>query len=431
MAQQQNQHTLLVIDDSASARFVVQSTLESKHYQVFAAENGESGLELVAEAAPELILLDINMPGIDGFEVCKRLKSNPFTRDIPVIFLSANNDADSKVCGFACGGVDFVTKPFQADELLARVAAHLALRDYQRRIQEKNQELEASLASVQQLQLQLIQSEKMASLGTLAAGVAHEINNPIGYVNSNFSTLKTYANGLFELLDLYASGESALHAPELLQQIRVKKQAIDFDYLLTDLPNLINESHQGLERVRTTVQNLKNFSHAGTGEKVWCDLCAEIDNTLNVVWNEIKYKAEVVKTYAEVPPVYAVPSHIGQVIINLLVNAAHAIEEKGVIRVATGSDAQWVWVEIADDGVGMSAETRSRIFDPFYTTKPLGKGTGLGLSLSLSIIEKHQGTILVSSEPGKGSTFRVMLPQGAVKGDGHRIELPGLSTVKS
>ncbi|HEY5718599.1 MAG TPA: response regulator [Motiliproteus sp.] len=410
MPQPRFQHTLLVIDDSPSARFVVQTTLESQQYQVFAAEDGETGLELVAEVAPELILLDINMPGISGFEVCKRLKANPCTAEIPVIFLSANNDADSKVCGFACGGVDFVTKPFQADELLARVAAHLALRDFHRRIQDKNQELEAVLANVHQLQSQLIQSEKMASLGTLAAGVAHEINNPIGYVTSNFSTLKAYAADLFELLELYAEGDSSLE-PGLRQQINAKKQAIDFTYLRDDLPDLINESQQGLERVKTTVQNLKNFTHAGTGEKVWCDLCEEIENTLNVVWNEIKYKADVIREYSPVPPVYAVTAHIGQVVMNLLVNAAHAIEEKGVIRVATGSDEHWVWVEIRDNGVGMSAETRSRIFDPFYTTKPLGKGTGLGLSLSLGIIEKHQGKIEVSSEPGEGSCFRVLLPR--------------------
>jgi len=411
MSHERMQQTLLVIDDSPSARFVVQSTLESRDYQVYTAEDGEAGLEMVAEVGPELILLDINMPGLNGFEVCRLLKANPATAEIPVIFLSANGDADSKVCGFACGGIDFVTKPFQADELLARVSTHLNLQSVQRHILDKNRELETLLADVKQLQSQLIQSEKMASLGTMAAGVAHEINTPIGYVNSNFSTLETYITELFELLALYQSVEVNLSDPALVEAIQAKKQAIDFAYLHDDLPDLIKESRQGLARVTSTVLNLKNFSHAGTGEKVWCDLQVELDNTLGVAWNEIKHKAEIVREYTPVPQVYAVLSHIGQVLMNLLVNATHAIEKSGTIWVRTGCDERWVWVDIQDSGAGMLPEIQARIFDPFYTTKPLGQGTGLGLSLSLGIIEKHQGRIQVTSAPGRGSTFRVMLPR--------------------
>ena len=251
----------------------------------------------------------------------------------------------------------------------------------------------------------------MASLGTLAAGVAHEINNPIAYINSNLSGLSNYVDDLVELFDLYRSAEQQLIDTELLQAIQTKKLSMDFDFLCSDLPELLKESRQGLDRVKNTVLNLKQFSHAGTGEKSWCDLNVEADNTLNVVWNEIKYKAEVIKEYAEVPQVYAVLSHIGQVLMNLLVNAAQAIEEKGTIWIRTGFDDRWVWMEVQDNGGGMSSEVKSRIFDPFYTTKPLGKGTGLGLSLSLGIIEQHQGQLQVSSELGKGSSFRVMLPR--------------------
>ncbi|WP_210396133.1 sensor histidine kinase [Motiliproteus sediminis] len=404
------QQTILAIDDSASARELLAHLLQLQGYQVYTATDGTTGLEAVAEVQPDLILLDINMPGLDGFQVCEQLQDEPAFSNIPVIFLSANSDSDSKVRAFSSGGVDFLTKPFQPEELLARVSTHLKLQRYQQRLQGKNQELKQLLDDRERLQGQVIQNEKMASIGTLAAGVAHEINNPIGYVNSNLTSLGHYVDNLMTLLDLYRQGEATLSDQQLANAIRNHKRQIDYDYLVDDLPALINESIEGLERVKNTVLNLKNFSHAGTGEKVWCDLQQEVENTLSVVWNELKYKAEVVKEYRNVPKVYCVLSHIGQVLMNLLVNAAHAIEEHGTIRISTGCDAHWAWVDIEDDGKGIPANVLPHIFDPFFTTKPQGQGTGLGLSLSLGIIEKHQGKLEVQSEVGKGSRFRIKLP---------------------
>ncbi|MCW8827023.1 MAG: ATP-binding protein [Gammaproteobacteria bacterium] len=256
---------------------------------------------------------------------------------------------------------------------------------------------------LKEAQEQLLQSEKMASIGQLAAGVAHEINNPVGYINSNITTLEGYIGNLIQLIDAYENKAST-------EEIDKVKDEIELDYLKEDLESLLKESQQGIVRVKQIVQDLKDFSHVDESEWQWADIHRGIDSTLNVVNNEIKYKAEVIKEYGELPQVECMISQINQVILNILVNAAHAIEEHGSIIIRTGTENESVWIEIEDSGAGMSEETLGKIFDPFYTTKPVGSGTGLGLSLSYGIIQKHNGRIDAKSELGKGTTFRIWLP---------------------
>jgi PAS domain S-box-containing protein len=250
------------------------------------------------------------------------------------------------------------------------------------------------------IQRQLLQAEKMSSIGQLAAGVAHEINNPIGFVNSNLGTLGNYVGELMRLAELGA----ATPAGQALQA------EIDLDYLRTDLPNLLSESRDGLERVRRIVADLKDFSHVGEVEWQYADLLAGLESTLNVVWHELKYKVQIMRELAPLPPVRCVPAQINQVFMNLLVNAAQAIAEQGTITLRSGHDGTQVWIEIADTGCGMDEATRQRLFDPFFTTKQVGVGTGLGMSITWDIVHKHEGTIEVSSEPGSGSCFRLQLP---------------------
>ncbi|HLF98320.1 MAG TPA: ATP-binding protein [Methylococcaceae bacterium] len=272
-------------------------------------------------------------------------------------------------------------------------------------------ELEQAYRRLQDMQGQLLQSEKMASIGQLAAGVAHEINNPIGYVSSNLGTLQKYIEDIFALLDAYAATEGSVADESLLKPVRELKARIDLPFVREDVGALMHESQDGIGRVKRIVQDLKDFSHAGSEEDwQWADLRKGIDSTLNIVWNEIKYKAEVVKEYGELPDVECLPSQINQVFMNLLVNASHAIAEQGVITIRTGMKGDQACVEIADTGAGIAPEHLARIFDPFFTTKPVGKGTGLGLSLSYSIVQKHGGKIEVESEVGKGTTFRILLP---------------------
>ncbi|MBT9598762.1 MAG: PAS domain S-box protein [Vitreoscilla sp.] len=280
--------------------------------------------------------------------------------------------------------------------------AQEALESNYERLKETNRMLEEA-------QNQLLQSEKMASIGQLAAGVAHEINNPVGFVNSNLGSLKHYIGGLLKLVGQYEALESAL-CPAALQQIQATKLDVDLDYLREDVPALLRESADGLTRVKRIVQDLKDFSRVDNADWHEADLNAGLDSTLNMVFNEIKYKAEVRKNYGQLPPVRCLAAQLNQVFMNFIVNAAHAIESHGIITLSTGHCGEWVWVEVADTGCGMTPEVQKRIFEPFFTTKPVGKGTGLGLSLSFSIVQKHKGIIKLRSEPGVGSAFRVWIP---------------------
>jgi PAS domain S-box-containing protein len=257
---------------------------------------------------------------------------------------------------------------------------------------------------------QLQQSEKLASIGQLAAGVAHEINNPVGYISSNIGTLTRYLDDIFRLLDAYERVEVGLAESAAVEELHALKQDMDLAYLRDDIRALIDESGEGVSRVKKIVQDLKDFSRQE--EAVWqvVDLHKGLESTLNIVHNELKYKAEVVREYGELPQVECIPSQLNQVFMNLLVNAAHAIEQQGVITVRTGAEQEWVWVEVEDTGKGIAPENLNRLFEPFFTTKPIGKGTGLGLSISYGIVQKHGGRIEVESEPGRGSRFRVWLP---------------------
>ncbi len=263
---------------------------------------------------------------------------------------------------------------------------------------------------------QLVQSERLASIGQLAAGVAHEINNPVGYIFSNIGTLERYLGDLFRMLAAYEAAEPLLAGTPASAELAALREEIELGYLKDDIPSLMSETAEGVKRVRKIVQDLKDFSRVDQrADWEWADLHHGLDSTLNIVNNEIKYKADVRREYGHLPDVQCLASELNQVFMNLLVNAAHAITApRGTITVRTGTegdgDAALAWVEVEDDGCGIAPDALKRIFDPFFTTKPVGQGTGLGLSLAYGILRKHDGTIDVRSTPGQGSCFRVTLP---------------------
>ena len=295
------------------------------------------------------------------------------------------------------------------EELEQRVSQRTAsLENANQQLLQNNLELKQLNQKLSTTQNQLLQSEKMASIGQLAAGVAHEINNPIGFVNSNLGTLEKYITDLSRVLASYERAEATTGTQ--LAEIEAIKREVDLPYLLNDIPNLLKESQDGLARVKRIIQDLRDFSHVDEANWQRANLEHCLDSTLNVAWNEIKYKAEVKKEYAGLPDIECMPSQLNQVFLNLLVNAAQAIADKGIITLRTGVKDKEVWVEIADTGKGIPAEHLDQIFDPFFTTKPVGQGTGLGLSVSYGIVQKHGGHIEVHSEPGKGTSMRVYLP---------------------
>lgn len=272
----------------------------------------------------------------------------------------------------------------------------------------RNAELEVAYAKLQGAQEQVMQSEKLASIGQLAAGVAHEINNPIGYVNSNLSTLQRYISQLFSAIQSYeaalAGGAGAAEAVSI-------RQKLDLDFLVGDVPQLLSESREGIDRVCKIVRDLKDFARKERSEDwVKADIHRGLDSTLNIIWNELKYKAQIVKTFGELPPVECLPSELNQVFMNILMNAGQAIRDQGIITVTTSVAGERVRIDIGDDGEGIPPDVLPRVFDPFFTTKPVGSGTGLGLAISYGIVSKHHGTIEVSSTPGQGTLLRIELP---------------------
>ena len=415
---------ILVVDDEANNRNVMVAQLGGDDYEVLTAASGEEALELVDHRLPDIILLDVMMPGISGFDVAEILKSEDRTARIPIIMLTALGDSDSRIMALRNGAEEFLTKPVARAELLARIHNLLKLKKYQDHLADeianRTTELESANRHVNDLQDQLLQSEKLAAIGQLAAGVAHEINNPVGFVNSNLGTLRGYVKDMLRMLQAYeASERDAFRDPAVSAELKALREELELDYLRDDAPLLIDESLEGLSRVCRIVQDLRSFARAESyTEYTLADLRECLESTLNIANNEIKYKAEIIKEYGDIPPLRCLPSQLNQVFLNLLVNAAQAIPDKthGVITVRTGRQGDEVYVEVADNGSGIDPLVLPKIFDPFFTTKPVGKGTGLGLSLSYGIVQRHGGRIDVESEVGHGTTFRVVLPPSPPQG---------------
>lgn len=298
-----------------------------------------------------------------------------------------------------------ITKRKQAEVLRARLERELRIR---------NTELEASLAELKQMQATLIQSEKMASVGLLTAGIAHEINNPLAFVSSNLNRFQEYfddALKLFEAWKTYATHQSGEeNGTDRLADVRALESSIDPDFIVADFASLMQHTRDGTDRIRVIVDKLRGFSHANGSDRADVSINEALDDTLTLVWNEIKYKAQVRKEYGTVPPVPFNMGELRQVFVNLIINGVHAIEKEGVITLRTFPHDHSAVIEISDTGCGIPDAIVHRIFDPFFTTKPVGKGTGLGLWISSSIVQKHGGTISVKSAVGRGTTFIIRLP---------------------
>jgi len=278
-------------------------------------------------------------------------------------------------------------------------------------IEKKNSELQKAYDELKATQSQVVQQEKMASIGQLAAGVAHEINNPIGFVTSNLGTLQKYLARLTEFLKMQAEIYPQEEDDDRAMRLAGVRKQLKIEAVLEDLPSLLAESLDGVDRVRKIVQNLKSFSRVDQSDYSLVDINKCLDDTLNIIWNELKYKCTVKKDYGDLPLTKCYPQQLNQVFMNLLVNAGQAIEGQGEIVITTRAAEGKITIAIADSGSGIPSEILNRIFEPFFTTKEVGKGTGLGLSITYDIVtKKHGGNIVVASELGKGTTFVVTLP---------------------
>lgn len=405
---------ILIIDDVPENLKVVCSALDFKGFKTATARSGESALKKIEKETFDLILLDVVMPQIDGFEMCRRLKANPTTQFIPIIFMTALTDSEHSINAFKLGAVDFVTKPLQLEVLLARIQTHVSLRQTQTSLQQ-------ALTDLQKAQVQLVQTEKMAALGQLMAGIAHEINNPVSFIYGNLPIAQDYFQNLFDLLMLYQQ-----HYPQPALEIQGRVDSIDLNFLAADLPKILTSMQVGADRIQQIVLSLRNFSRLDETGRKFVDLHQGIDNTLLVLQHRLKAAygysiIEVIKHYGDIPMVECNAGQLNQVFMNVLNNAIDALEQgkstqTPQIHIRTEVIKDWkndkldlVVIEIDDNGCGIDPAIQSRIFDPFFTAKAVGKGTGLGLSISYEIIRTHQGSIAFHSI-GKGSRFTIKLP---------------------
>lgn len=328
--------------------------------------------------------------------------------------ISAIKDQDGKVTHFIAVKEDITARKLQERELQKSRAELLVKNEKMKHllasVETSKKELEGMYAELQAAQAQMLQREKMASIGQLAAGVAHEINNPIGFITSNLGTLDKYVGRMIEYIQAQEGALSSIAPPDVVESITGRRKTLKIDYVVDDSRKLILESLDGTERVRKIVQNLKSFSRVDEAEYKHANINECLESTLNIVWNELKYKATVTREFGELPETRCFPQQLNQVFMNLLVNAAHAINQQGAITIRSWSEGTDIFVAISDTGSGIPDDIRDRIFEPFFTTKEVGKGTGLGLSISYDIVRKHGGEILVASELGKGTTFTVRLP---------------------
>jgi signal transduction histidine kinase len=396
-------HRLLLVEDNPDMLNFLSFQLQDE-FELLMARDGIEGLERARREIPDLIVSDVMMPGKDGYQLCREIKQDQRTCHIPVVLLTAKAELSGKIEGLEYGADEYLTKPFNAQELRAKVRSLISLRRLEREVQRRNEELERTLKELQDTQAQLIHSEKMATLGLLVAGIAHEINNPVSFAKGSLSNLRRYLKEMRQVLERY---------PETR---RVLEQ---FSDLVSDMDRSLQIVKTGLDRTENIVQDLKVFARKDEPYFKPTDLHEGLNSTLKLLQAELEAPGRgiinVEKEYGPIPQVETIPGQINQVFMNLLSNAVQAVRAKGekaegTVRIRTRQEDGCVTIAIRDDGIGIEKDQLGRVFEPFFTTKPVQQGTGLGLSVSARIVEQHGGRMTVESGPGKGSTFTVTLP---------------------
>lgn len=392
---------IIVAEDNKVSAKLLEKILSKSGYEVISAENGRDAWEKIQKTGARILLTDWMMPELNGIELCTKIRNADLPAYIYIIILTARTDKKDALEGLKAGADDYIVKPFDPEELNVRI-----------RTGERILSLEDKFEKTQK---QLLISEKMASIGQLAAGVAHEINNPVGFISSNLKTLSDYFTDLVGLISMYREIVSQpIQSPEISEKakkIADYEKKIDLEYILKDIEDLIGDCSEGTERIKKIVIDMKDFAHPGENKPAMSDINRCIESTLHMVWNELKYKATVHSDLGEIPDIECVSQQINQVVMNLLVNAAHAIASKGDIFIKTEAKENGVEIRIRDTGTGIAPEKIDKIFDPFFTTKEPGKGTGLGLHVAYNIIMKHNGSIKVKSVIGEGTEFIIWLPE--------------------
>jgi two-component system, NtrC family, sensor kinase len=441
------QEQILIVDDNPlNAKLICKFLRRAGFERVSVAEDGYTALDFVRKSPPDLILLDVMMPGIDGFETCRCLKELENGKDIPVIFMTALADTEHKLKAFQLGAVDYLAKPFHKEEILARIDVHLKLRsltqqlekqntllqqsqqELERRVEERTAELSQTVEHLKRTQMQLIHSEKMSSLGQLVAGVAHEVNNPVNFIHGNITHANQYLQDLLDLIGLYES-----HYGEVPLEIQDKIEEIELEFLKDDLPKILSSMKTGTDRIRHIVRSLQLFSRLDESECKSADLNEGIESTSILMGSRFQGDGDrppiqTIVEYGNLPSIECYPGQMNQVFMNILANAIDTLEEaiassskpqnyvptiwiRTAVQFGDDRSPESIAIRIADNGLGIPAAIQHRVFDPFFTTKPVGKGTGLGMSVSHSIVvEQHRGKLICNSVLGEGTEFMIEIP---------------------
>lgn len=415
--------TVLLVDDQTTMNEAIQCLLSTErdityHY----CSTAEQALAMAMEVTPTVILQDLIMPGADGMALVKQFRTQAATQDIPIIMFSTNDDPQTKAEAFAVGVNDYLVKLPDRIELVARIRYHSqAYLNGQAHTaalvaQAQAQELEQMLQELRRTQAQLIQTEKLSSLGQMLAGIAHEINNPVNFIFGNLTYIETYVSDLMRLVHAYQE-----RYPEPGDDIQILLEDIDYEFLSQDLGKMLDSTRLGVERIIQIILSLRNFSRQDQAEMRLSNLHEGIDSTLLILGHRIKQGIEIIKHYGELPPIECHPAQLNQVFMNILNNAIDALEDsshalnspssfnKQIFIQTKRQDENLIEVRIRDTGVGIPADILDKLFNPFFTTKPVGKGTGLGLSICQQIIKNHQGSLDVISQPGQGTEFIIRL----------------------
>jgi two-component system, NtrC family, sensor kinase len=417
---------ILVIDDDATTLFFLQRNLQKEGYEILTANNGEEGLQKAQENLPELIICDWMMPKMDGLEVCRKVKTHPHLTNSTFILLTSKKDIEARVQGLDAGADEFISKPVELPELQARLRSGLRQYQLKRLMRMANQQLSQTLDQLRHTQAQLIQSEKMSSLGQMVAGVAHEINNPINFIDGNLDYMAQSIQSLFDLIYLYQN-----HYPDPPEAIKDCIEEMELNFLQTDLQKMMTSLKIGSQRIHKIVMSLQNFSRLNEAELKQVDIHDGLNSTLVILQQRLnideEVKIRVERDFEDLPIMECYPGELNQAFFNILTNGIDFIEEK--LKQGASSDfvpTIWLYtrkkepdqvvISIRDNGIGMTAEVCDRIFDPFYTTKPVGKGTGMGMAIVYqTIVEKHNGSLECKSTLGEGTEIIISIPEKQIE----------------
>ena len=442
---QKKEYKIMIVDDREINLQVMSNLLKISGFNVIAVENGEMALEKLKNGLPDLILLDVLMPGINGFEICRRLQSSEKTKNIPVIFITSISESKEKITGLKLGAVDYIIKPFKEEELLARINIHIRLKEeiqertkaeielqkakveFEERVKERTAELSQSIADLKETQIQLIKSEQMSSIGELVTGIAHELNNPVSIVVGNITLAETYLQAIINHIKLY---QKQFPHPGL--KIEKDAEKMDIDFLLEELPKMLSSIKLASDRISETSVSLRSFARADSMSKVPFDINDAIESNLKILQHRLKANnqrpgIEIVKNYGDLPKINCYPHALNQVLINLLVNSIESLEEYNSkknrtyheilqnpnrITITTSViESYEVEIIIADNGLGMLAHLKDKLSEAFEGFKPSNKRNSLGLSINhLIVVEKHRGKLECNSLPKQGTEFVIKLP---------------------